>query len=587
MSETGQIRRRLAAIAFADVAGWSRLVEKNDIGTLLSWKTMRGELIEPKVREHAGRLLEVAGDSVLVEFPSVVSAVNWAVDTQRALASRVATHESPELTLRIGINVEDVIVDDEKLIGDGVNIASRIHQLAAPGEIIVTAAVREYVLNKLPVLFTDLGNRELKNITRRVHLYRVEGQGGKPIAARAQAAWSDRPSIAVLPFRDLGGDPAQSYFGEGITEDIIGGLARNRSLLVIARHSTLPYRDRTTDIAQIAQELGVRYVVGGSVRRQASRLRISADLIDATQNRTLWAERFDGDNEDVFAFQDQIASRIVSTLEPRLYEAEAARARSKPTESLDAYECLLKAFPKFYTLAPDDFDEAGRYLERAVALDPSYAQAHAYKAWWHVLRCGERRSQVDIADVELAENAARLAVSLDPQDALALAVAAHAESFLRKRPERASEMFEHALKINVNCAFAWGMSAITCCYLGQPDEAHERLAKFWRLSPFDPLNYFFWGVAGLADLIAGRYEQALTLLEKGRHGNPGSVACQRHYTACLGLMDRVEEAKAAAQELLNREPGFRVSKFAAEYILRGPGDLDRVVRGLRVAGLPE
>ena len=587
-SDNGSLKRRLAAVAFADVAGWSRLVEKDDIGTLRSWKSLRSDLVEPKVREHNGRLLEIQGDSVLVEFASAVSAVNWALDMQRGIAARSAGDPAFELAVRIGINVEDVIVDEDRLVGDGVNVASRIHQLAAPGEIVVTASVRDYVLNKLSVLFVDLGSRELKNISRRVHIYRVEAQElGRRSVMRIEPTWTNKPAVAVLPFRDVGGDPAQNYFGDGITEDIIGGLARNRSLLVISRQSTLPYRDRTADIGQIAADLGVRYLVGGSVRRQASKLRISADLIDAQQNRTIWAERFDGDNEDVFAFQDQIAARIIASIEPRVYEAEAARARTKPTENLDAYDCLLKAFPKFYTIDEDDFDEAGRYLQRAVTLDPAYAQAHAYKAWWHILRCGEKRYKVDEHEVELAESSARLAVRLDPQDAFALAVAAHVESFLRKRPETAAEMFDHAVRLNLNCAFAWGMSAITSCYLGEPDDAHDRLVKFWRLSPFDPLNYFFWGVAGFADLLAGRYDQALGLLEKGRHGNPGWVACQRNYTACLALLGRTEQAKIAGQELLRRDPGFRISTFAHAYVLRRAGDLERLIGALKAAELPD
>jgi adenylate cyclase len=591
MSDATTIERRLTAVAFADLAGYSRLIGQDDVQTVLRWKALRRDLLEPKIIAYRGRLLRVVGDGLLIEFKSVVDAVQWATDVQAAIASAETPDARPPLALRIGINVEDVLIDGDELHGDGVNIAARIQQLAAPGEVVVTAAVRDYVLNKIPVSFRDLGLRELKNISRQIHIYRVETHSQKAVRAFAhpqpQSSWSNRPSIAVLPFRDPGGDPSERYFGEGITEEIIGGLARNRSLLVMARHSTLPYRDRQTDISQIANELGVRYVVAGSVRRQASRLRISADLTDVAQNRTIWADRYDGANDDVFEFQDRIASRIVATIEPRVYDAESVRARAKPTENLDAYDCVLRAFPLLYSPDEPDFDEAGRYFDRAVSLDPAYAQAHAYKAWWHVLDCGERRSKTEQADAASGEEAARRAIGLDPNDAFALAVAAHVEAFLCRRPEQAAEMFDRALQINSSCAYAWGMSAITYCYLGRPDDALERLARLWRLSPFDPLNHFFWGVAGFAELLAGRYERALEYLEKGRHGNPGKVACQRNYTACLALLGRLDEAKAAAQELLTREPGFRVSSFAAGYMLRRPDDIERLLSSLRAAGVPE
>ncbi len=427
MEQVAPITRRLAAIAFADVAGWSRLIERNDVETLRAWKALRADVIEPKLREHRGRVLEVAGDAVLVEFASAVAAVSWALDTQRALSHEEGDTAGPSLRLRIGINVEDVIVDEDKLIGDGVNIAARIHQLASPGEIIVTGAVRDYVWNKMPVTFTDLGERELKNITRSIRAYRIEVQGTGGIPARSQPhlSWTKRPAVAVLPFRNLSGDPEEGYFGEGITEDIINGLARSHSLYVIARNSTLRYRDRQMDARDIADELGVRYILQGSIRRQAARLRISSELVDAVSNRTVWAEKFDGANDEIFEFQDRIAASIVGMLEPKVYQVEAARALEKPTESLDAYECVLRALSLLYTFNDKDFAEAGTYLQRAVTLDPLYAQAHAYRAWWLNLRTGEGRSTDPEADRKEAGRASATALALDPNDAFCLAVAAH------------------------------------------------------------------------------------------------------------------------------------------------------------------
>ena len=290
MQQFAPIIRRLAAIVFADVAGWSRLIEHDDVQTLRAWKSLRSDFMEPKIVEYGGRLLEIAGDAALIEFPSAVAAVGWALDVQRMLAQGDPDEPGSPLSLRIGINVEDVIVDEDKLIGNGVNIASRIHQMAGPGEIVVTGAVHGYVWNKMPIEFADLGERELKNIGRPVHVYRVvprETRGSLPARSQPHLSWAKRPGVAVLPFRDLAGSPGEQYFGDGITDDIVNGLSRSHSLYVIARSSTLRYRDPQMDAREIAAELGVRYILVGSVRRQAARLRISSELIDAGSNRTM------------------------------------------------------------------------------------------------------------------------------------------------------------------------------------------------------------------------------------------------------------------------------------------------------------
>jgi adenylate cyclase len=423
-----------------------------------------------------------------------------------------------------------------------------------------------------------------------VRIYRLEPQTGTAVPRRIvqpHLTWNNRPSIAVMPFKNLGGDPREEYFGEGITEDIIGALAHNRSLLVIARHSTLPYRDRHADVRQIASELGVRYVLDGSVRRHLDRLRISVDLMDAGQNRTMWAGKFDGSVTELFEFQDQIAASVVATIEPRVYEAEAERVRGKPTDSLDAYDCVLRAFPWLYTSEEREFMAAGAFLDRAIELDPAYAQAWAYKAWWYILLLGEWRSKATERDVTMAQAAARRALELDSMDAFALAVAAHVESFLGNRPESATEMFERSLQLNKNSAFAWAISAITCCYLGHPEEALDRLRNAWRLSPFDPLRFFFWGVTGFAEFIAGRYEEALGWLLKARSDHPGHLVVNRTLAACYGQLGHLPEARAAAADLLAREPDFRISAFASKYPLRRPEDRERLISGLRAAGLPE
>ena len=480
-------------------------MEKDDVRTMAQWKAIRTGIIEPKLAEHRGRLIRVIGDGLFIEFMSAVDAVRWAVEVQRALHAR--NNEGGEgLVMRIGINVEDVIVDEEDLHGDGVNIASRIQQLANPGDVVVTATVREYVWNKLGVQMADMGERTLKNISRPIRLYRIHhGESEQTPGHRAapHLAWGNRPSIAVLPFRNVGGVPKDDYFGEGITEDIIAALSRSRSMYVIARNSTLCYRDRVADAREIAGELGVRYVLEGSVRRQAKRLRISVELIDATQNHRIWGEQYDGVVAKLFEFQDRIAASIVTTLEPRLVEVETTRARQKPTESLDAYDCLLRALSLFYTFDRTEFAEAGAYLDRAIALDPTYAQAYAYKAWWYVLRMAEGLQPEERTTRSLAQVAARRAMALDDQDAFVVAVAGHVESIINKQPEAAIELFDRALVLNENSAFAWGMSAATYAYLGEAELALERLRSAWRLSPFDQLNFVFLTIAGIAEFVAG------------------------------------------------------------------------------------
>ena len=589
MEHTATITRRLAAIAFADVAGWSGLIEKDDVHTLQAWKALRADIIQPKIVEHSGRLLEIAGDAVLIEFGSAVAAVAWAVDIQRTLAhSEPEAVGRPRLTLRIGITVEDVIVDGEKLIGDGVNIAARIHQFASPGDIVVTGTVRDYVANKMAVSFADMGEQRLKNLTRPVQAYRGETQdnpAGIATGSQPHFSWTKRPAVAVLPFRNLSGNPEEEYFGEGITEDIISGLARSHSLYVIARNSTLRYRDGQMDAREIAAELGVRYIVQGSVRRRAQRLRISSELVDAVSNRTVWSDKFDGADNELFEFQDRIAANIVGTLEPRVYEVEAARAFEKPTENLDAYDCVLRALSLLYAFKDDDVAQAGQYLQRAVTLDPLYAQAHAYLAWWHNLRTGP--SNDPKADAEKAWRAASTAVGLDPSDALCLAVAGHIEAFLRKNLDTAADLFDRALQLNDNCAFAWGVSASTYCFLGRPDEALDRLRNARRLSPFDPLNFFFCTVAGLAELLAGRYDEAVGWLLKAERLNARFAACVRTLAAALALSGDMETARAVASKLLAIAPRFRVSVFLSWYPLRREADLQRLASGLRLAGLPE
>ncbi len=494
------------------------------------------------------------------------------------------------MQLRIGINVEDVIVDGNELHGDGVNIAARIQQLGKPGDTLLTGAVYGFVWNKVSIEFVDLGEHELKNIRRPVRVYRlgrVEAGGRTGTAPAPYLGWSNRPWIAVLPFRNLSGEPKDDYFGEGMTEDIITALSRGRSLYVIARDSTLRYRDERSNPREIAAQLGVRYIVEGSVRRVDSRLRISAELIDAPRMRTIWAERYDGATDDLFEFQDRIASNVVATIEPQVYEAESERVRTKPTESLDAYDCLMRALPAIHAFHAETRLEAAAYIDRAIELDANYARAYAYKAWLYVLSVGEGDSKNVLGDATEARANVKRAMDADLKDAFVLAVAAHVHAFLHKELELAVQLYDRALELNENSAFAWGMSGITYGYLGEGEEALQRFRRAWRLSPFDPFSYFFLVGAGMAEFVLHRYNEAVVWLRKTLRVNPRFLPGHRHLVAALANAGRLGEAREAGKELLTLEPGFSVSTLASWYPLRPQENLDRYVSGLRAAGLPD
>jgi adenylate cyclase len=407
----------------------------------------------------------------------------------------------------------------------------------------------------------------------------------RAVEGRPPIAWDSRPTVAVLPF---GAEAAESdaYFGDGMTEEIITALSVNRALFVIARNSTLRYRNSTRTPAEIAAELGVRYLLVGSIRRLQSRLRINAELVDAGANRIIWAERFDGADEDLFGFQSQIAASIAAAIDPRVQEAEMARVSGRPTASLGAYDSVLRGLSVLHTFRAADFELAGQMFRRAIELDPGYAQAHAHLAWWHNLRFGEGRSAEITEDVRQAELLSLRAMELDGRDAMVLAVSGHIQSVVKKRFAVAMGMFEQALAINPNSAIAWARSATTLAYMGEGEEALQRVRHAMRLSPFDPLSFAFCTTNGTAAIVAGRYDEAASWLGKARRLNPGYRAATRLLIAALALCGEREEAKELALEFMADEPNFRVSNFASWYPLCEP-HLTRLLEGMRLGGLPD
>jgi adenylate cyclase len=446
-----RVRRRLAAILAADVVGYSRLMGEDEEGTLAALKTLQRELIDPKVREHCGRLVKTTGDGVLVEFASVVDAVRCAAEMQRAIAERNADIPvERHIDFRIGINLGDIIIDQGDIYGDGVNVAARLEALAEPGGICLSRVVRDQVRDKLDFSFEDLGEQQVKNIARPVRVYRVRIRGtaaATPLASMVP----DRPSIAVL-FQNLSADPEQEYFADGMVEDIITGLSRIRWLLVVARNSSFAYKGPAVDVKRVGRELGVRYVLEGSVRKAGNRVRIATQLIEAETGLHVWGDRYDRSLDDVFALQDEITLSTVGGIEPSLRAAEIERVKRKRPENLDAYDLMLRALPHINAGMPEEARIAVPLLERALALEPDYGLAHGYLAW-----CFEVLFVRGGLDPEMAAAAVRhahAAITHGRDDATALGLAGFVISLVEHDRPTAIEAFETALALSPSCSVA-------------------------------------------------------------------------------------------------------------------------------------
>jgi adenylate cyclase len=583
MSQT----RRLAAILAADVAGYSRLMGADEEGTLERLKALRHQLLDPKIAEHHGRIVKTTGDGMLVEFASVVDAVRCAVEVQRAMAERnVEVPPESRIELRIGINLGDVIVDGDDIYGDGVNIAARIEALADAGNVFVSNTVYDHVRDRLPFLFEDLGEQQVKNITRPVRVYRVRDVGAAAKSPSAPALpLPDKPSIAVLPFANLSGDPEQEYFADGMVEEIITALSRIRWLFVIARNSSFTYKGQAVDVKQVGRELGVRYVLKGSVRKAGGRVRITAQLIDALSGAHLWADRFDGELKDVFELQDQVAIRVAGVIEPTLRQAEIERARRKRPDSLDAYDFYLRALPYAFTPMPEDADKALPLLGRAIELEPDYAAAHAIIAWCHEARYlrGGMQEETRLA----ALRHARQAIASGSDDAAALATGGFVIAVCGHDYETALSAFDRALALSNSCAFALGFSSIVHAWKGDSATAVEQANHALRVSPFDALIYLPYVGLAYAHFAAGRFEDTIAATSLANQSNPRFSVPLILQGAALGCLGRGEDAKTVVQQLLELHPGITIASaiLSARYV--NPEDIAALAAGLQRAGLPE
>jgi adenylate cyclase len=578
--------RRLAAILAADVAGYSRLMGEDEEGTLNRLWSIRADVINPKVTEHRGRIVKTTGDGLLVEFTSVVDALRCASEIQSAMAEgNAGTAAEKRIEFRIGVHQGDIVVEDGDIFGDGVNVAARLEGLAEPGGICVSARVQEDVAGRLDLTFEDLGEQSLKNIARPIYVYRVRLEGvksqssGKPVEAVSVLPLPDKPSIAVLPFQNMSGDPEQEYFADGMVEEIITALSRIRWLFVIARNSSFTYKGQTIDVKQVGRELGVRYVLEGSVRKAGQRVRITGQLIDALTGTHLWADRFDGSLENVFELQDDVAVSVAGVIEPTLQAAEIRRSAAQATHDSTAYDLYLRALPHWTSLQKERLFLALDLLGQAIKRDPHYAPALALAAhtrqflaandWVNDLEAN-RREGLDLA---------RRALQSAPDDPDVLALAGFALGHFGEDINMALGLIDRALLINPSFARGWFLSGVGRLLAGQPELAIEHFETSVRLNPRDRGRISSGIGMGAAHLFSRRFEDAAAILLSSLQQAPGVPIGYRFLAACYAHMGRLDEARETVKRL--REITSVVIPSVIPY--RNPEHRELLLSGLRLA----
>jgi adenylate cyclase len=588
--DEARVDRRLAAVLAADIAGYSQLMGVDEEGTLRQLKAHRKDLVDPKITEHRGRIVKTTGDGVLVEFVSVVDAVRCAVDVQRAMVERnAAVPAERRIWFRIGINVGDIISDDNDIYGDGVNVAARLEALADPGGICVSRNVHDQVRDKLSFSFEDLGEQTVKNIARPIGVHRIdltENIGPAVVKSTAPVQKYDlassRPSIAVLPFTNMSGDLEQEYFADGISEDIITGLSRLHWFFVIARNSSFIYKGKAIDVKRVARELGVRYVLEGSVRKGGNRVRITAQLIDAATGNHLWADRYDGELTDIFELQDEITKRVVAAIEPRLLEAEAIRSQSRTSENLDAWDLVMQANSLLWRLTKAEDETAIAMLNRAIERYPDYAPARSMLAFallFRAITAGVSRNR----DVKDAATLATRAAELDDNDPWAHLALGYAD-FLMRRTDHAIEEFQRALDINPNFAAAHGYLGSALAFNGQSDEAIPHSEQALRLSPHDTQNAIFNVGLAAAHYLAGHYAEAIACARKAVQQRSEWTPGHRMYCASLAQAGQLDEAHAALDRLKELQPDISIA-WIEQNVPYQPGPMAKFLEGMRKAGL--
>jgi TolB-like protein len=576
MVEPRPVQRKLAAILAADVAGYSRLMGAAEEGTLARLNALRATLIDPVIAAHHGRIVKTTGDGMLIEFASVVDAMRCAIRWQTAMAERAQPAQS-RIDWRIGVNLGDVIIDGDDIFGDGVNIAARLEAMAQPGGICISRTVLSHTQGKLDFPVTDLGDQALKNIAQPIHVFRVLAEQ-KKMPEPAALPLPDKPSIAVLPFQNMSGDPEQEYFADGMVEEIITALSRIRWLFVIARNSSFTYKGQSPDVKQVGRELRVRYVLEGSVRKGGNRVRITAQLIDAVTGTHLWADRFDGSLEDVFELQDKIAVSVAGVIEPALQAAETARSAGRPTNDLTAYDAYLRAYAMMFASAKG-IPQALALLEEAIARDPSYGPALAFAAICCMRLCNDGASEDPEVDRRKGVDFAHRALRMARDDPGTLANAAFALGYFGEDIGSIIALIDRALRLNPSHARGWYISGTLRLFAGEPEIAIEHLEAALRLSPrarFGTVNLHI----GIAHLVSGRFDEALQrLLLEAQDADPNNPGPRRCLAACYALMGRLDDAGQVVEQLRAITPRV-IEDFA---YLRTPEHRELLRSGLRLA----
>jgi TolB-like protein/class 3 adenylate cyclase len=588
MNQDAKLAHRLAAIMATDVVGYSKLMQSDEAGALAALSAIR-EATQSQIRQHRGRIANTAGDSVLAEFGSAVEAVSCAMALQQQLSDGA---QGEDLQVRIGIHLGDVVDKAGDLFGTAVNIAARLEAIAQPGGIVVSAAVRDAIAGKLPTSLTDLGLKPLKNIEEPVRAFALAPRTGSisPVAPRRTGEdlpLPSKPSIAVLPFENLSGDRDQEYFADGMVEEIITALSRMRWLFVIARNSSFAYKGRAVDVKQVGRELGVRYVLEGSVRKAGKNVRITGQLIDTTTGSHLWAERFDGSLEDVFDLQDQVTANVVGAIAPKLTQAEIERAKCKPTDSLDAYDFYLRGLAAVNTVSREASDMALRMFSMALERDPDFTLAYAQAAFCYTLR--KENGWMVNREQETAQAArlAKRAVEMGRDDAVALCLGGMTLAYVVGDMEDGVAFVDRALVLDSNMAaasFAHGW--LKLCQ-GEPDIAINQTARAMRLSPLDPAMYVWQTDIALAHYCAARYSEAASVAEDALRDQPAYAYALRVASASHAMAGRPEKAQRAMARLRQADPQLRISNLGDVISPLRPEHLARYIEGLRLAGLPE
>ncbi len=581
-TENQRTERKLAAILAADVVGYSRLMSHDEEGTLNRLKAHLGELVEPHIAAHRGRIVKRTGDGLLVDFASAVEAVRCAVAIQAGMADRNrATGDDSRIEFRIGINLGDVIIEGEDIYGDGVNIAARLESLADPGGIFVSRAVRDSVRDKLGLVLEDLGEKPVKNIRRPVRVFRIGRADGLAQALQLPEV-PDKPSIAVLPFTNMSGDAEQEYFSDGISEDLITDLSKVSALFVIARNSSFTYKGKTAKVQEIGRELGVRFVLEGSIRKAGNRVRITAQLIDATSGGHLWADRFDRDLTDIFATQDEVVQKIVGALAVKLTQGETQQRRGG-TRNVEAYECWLRARELLGHATAESIVKCKTLYRRALEIDPAFSAPYAGLAFAGISDYVNGWAADPALALEEAERSARRGIELD--DRLPIGHVALGNVLVwRRRHDDALVQLGRAVELDHNFAQGHALLSMALMYSGRSGEALAPMAMAMRLDPHYPNIVLH--ILGQAHFSLGQYETAAAILLDRIARNPNTDASRMLLAACYGHLGRTEDARAAWQGLLGVNPGFSMTQRSQVLPYKDSSDFDRIAQGLAKAGLP-